>query len=253
MESHLGQLKELSNYLSELESELNTFWLINPALCVIADHEKFLKLNPTWTRMMGYSIEEGLSKPFKEFIHPDDLMTTDKNALDSLSNGSIIYNFVNRYKHKDGRWVYLSWTAWQEQLTKKIYAVAVDITARLLARRRLEQTLDNCPIGVFLYDSNCELTYANKRMLELVCLSFDDIKGKGWIQLIHSEDLKDAVDSWYEFTKNAKEDPNIKYEHFHRYINCDTKKVVPVKVSAFVTEEDYIIGYVEPVNIYGNQ
>lgn len=251
MSSHLTELKELSNYLSELESELNTFWLINPALCVIANHEKFFKLNPSWTRILGYSVEEGLAVPFKTFIHPDDLVETDKKALQALSDGNIIYNFINRYRHKDGHWVHISWCAWQEQLTKKIYAVGTDVTARRSARKRLETTLEKCPVGVFLNDIHGELTYANQKMLELVCQSFDEIRGRGWLQLIHEDDLKDTTDSWYEFTKTAKENKKATYEHCHRYVNCDTKEIIYAKVSAFVSEDDYIIGYVEEITPYG--
>ncbi len=141
-ESHIEELKKLSTYLSELESELSTFWLITPAILCIAYDGKFIKLNPAWELITGYSIERGLATPYKEFVHPDDVdnVKTTERAIDG---GKRIKSVVIRYKHALGYWIYLSWSAWQDDFTKKIYATATDVSHAYKTIVNLEEKLNH--------------------------------------------------------------------------------------------------------------
>src|SRR5690606_28283051 len=59
------------------ESELNRFFTYAPELlCVGGPDGYFKKVNPAFTRLLGYSEEEMLSRPFTDFVHPDDLSST---------------------------------------------------------------------------------------------------------------------------------------------------------------------------------
>lgn len=67
------------------EEELNLFFNSAPEILAIATSDgKFAKVNPAFSKLLGYSQEELTSKPFSEFIHPDDLKGTMSEYNDSL-------------------------------------------------------------------------------------------------------------------------------------------------------------------------
>ena len=50
----LIQMQQLSEYLTNLESELSQFWQLNAALLCIFEGDKLIKVNPAWTKVLGY-------------------------------------------------------------------------------------------------------------------------------------------------------------------------------------------------------
>lgn len=47
----------------------------------------FVRVNPAFERTLGYTAEEFLSRPFYDFIHPDDLGRTHLAMEASLTSG----------------------------------------------------------------------------------------------------------------------------------------------------------------------
>jgi len=68
----------------------------------------FKKVNNSFAKTLGYSKEELLSRPFLDFVHPDDAARTVR-AIGELEQGRDIVNFENRYRHKNGEWRLFSW------------------------------------------------------------------------------------------------------------------------------------------------
>jgi PAS domain S-box-containing protein len=87
----------------------------------------FKTLNPSWERTLGWSTEELLSKPWNDFVHPDDLEATN-NIKAEIVDGRTAYRFENRYRCKDGTYRWLSWNAFPYPEEKVMFAVARDIT-----------------------------------------------------------------------------------------------------------------------------
>ncbi len=68
----------------------------------------FVEVNPSFTRVLGYTRDDLLSKPFRDFIHPDDKeQTADVMLL--LESGHDLTNFRNRYRCRDGSYRWLDW------------------------------------------------------------------------------------------------------------------------------------------------
>ena len=106
-------------------------------LCIAGTDGYFKRLNPAWERALGFSREELCSKPFSEFIHPDDRSRT-QDVMEKLSRGEPAINFENRYRCQDGSYRWLTWIApAPEQEPPMLYAAARDITER----KRVEEAL----------------------------------------------------------------------------------------------------------------
>lgn len=100
----------------------------------------FVELNPAWSTTLGYSLDELRAQPFVEFVHPDDREATVQQAS-RLFSGEKTVHFENRYRHKNGSYLWLAWSALVSQEDGLIFACARDISAakQLLAGR--EQAL----------------------------------------------------------------------------------------------------------------
>lgn len=96
-------------------------------LCQLDFNGHFKRLNPAWERTLGFTLEELRSRPFIEFVHPDDReRTVRQNAL--VRGGGQALAFENRYLCKDGSYRWLRWNAASDATTRVIYSVARDIT-----------------------------------------------------------------------------------------------------------------------------
>jgi diguanylate cyclase (GGDEF)-like protein/PAS domain S-box-containing protein len=100
----------------------------------------FTRLSARWEQCLGWTREELMARPFREFIHPDDLDSTmlRANALDERPDE--VVNFENRYMAKDGSWRWLLWSARSDEDRK--YAVARDITDRKQLEHERQGLLD---------------------------------------------------------------------------------------------------------------
>lgn len=98
----------------------------------------FLRVNPAFEHILGYTPEELMARPFLDFIHPDDVERT-RQEITNLTVGDYQPVFENRYRRKDGIYRWLSWTT--RPVGNYLYAVARDVTAQKLAETRERELL----------------------------------------------------------------------------------------------------------------
>jgi len=133
--SQIGQFIERRR----AEEELDRFFALSPDLLCIAGFDGYFKrLNPAWERVLGYSREALCAVPYVEFVHPEDRAVTGSRA-DAVAGGATLLHFENRYRHADGSYRWLEWTAVPYADEQTIYAAARDITESKLQARELDR------------------------------------------------------------------------------------------------------------------
>lgn len=107
-------------------------------LCALDFSGYFSRVSPSWERALGFSRQELMSRPFIEFVHPDDReRTLGQNA--AVRGGGQALAFENRYVCKDGSYRWLLWNAAPDPAERIIYSVARDVTASKQAQDERER------------------------------------------------------------------------------------------------------------------
>jgi PAS domain S-box-containing protein len=120
------------------EEDLDRFFTLSvDMLCVANFDGYFLRLNPAWERTLGIPRAELLTRPWLDFVHPDDREATVQ-AKSTIVNQAALMAFENRYRCADGSYKWLQWSAAAYAHLGLIYAVARDITDRKRIDRELQ-------------------------------------------------------------------------------------------------------------------
>lgn len=134
-----ARARNLADEADAARRELDRFFSISPDLFAIADFDgRFVKLNSAWESKLGYGRDELLARPFLDFVHPEDQNATAAEAA-KLASGASTLSFENRYRRRDGRFVWLQWTSAPDLGRRLIYATARDITRRRELEKRLQR------------------------------------------------------------------------------------------------------------------
>lgn len=97
----------------------------------------FEEVSPSFERVLGYTREEILARPFLDFVHPDDRQVTIDEVSKLATTGGMTASFPNRYRCKDGTYRWLDWSGAMDEDCKRLYATARDVTEQ----KRLEGEL----------------------------------------------------------------------------------------------------------------
>lgn len=134
----------------------------------------YIRVNPTFSSMLGYSPEEMVGKNWAEFTHPDDIQT-NKDFLFALQNdskNSII--FEKRYLRKDGSQVdaLISLSLLRDDKNENLYFLAniLDVGERkrlLQEREYLSHLVDKSPASITIHDMKGNFLYANEKTFSM--------------------------------------------------------------------------------------
>ena len=195
-----GAVSAPASFNPPTEDDLREFINLSLNLLCIAGTDGYFKhVNPAWETTFGYTKEEVLSRPYLEFVHPDDREATMAEAT-KIASGRSTLSFENRYRCKNGSYKWLLWSAVVRAERGLIYAVAADVTeqkreeARLAAQYAVTRVLAEAPT----------LASATPQILQAICESLDWSVGAIW-RVDQKDGLLRCVETWQIPSAQVKE------------------------------------------------
>jgi PAS domain S-box-containing protein len=192
---------------SEYHSTKRLFDYSTDMMCVAGFDGYFKLLNPAWTKTLGWSSEELMSKPRIDYVHPDDIDNT-QNVNSEIIDGEEVYKFENRYRCKNGDYKWLSWSSYPSPGEEIMFGVARDVTASKAAEEEMAKTFEKfnflgLHLDGVLYqfrldpDGSFHLPYVSPSIEKIYGISPADVKENPdfILDIIHPDDLDGFLDS----------------------------------------------------------
>jgi PAS domain S-box-containing protein len=110
------------------------FELSQDLLCIAGFDGYFKRVNPAFARLLGYPTETMLSRPTREFVHPDDRKARDERHTKREAGGDVRYE--QRHLCSDGSVRRIEWGARFVPEERLVYGVGRDVTE---SRRAAEE------------------------------------------------------------------------------------------------------------------
>jgi diguanylate cyclase (GGDEF)-like protein/PAS domain S-box-containing protein len=168
---------------------LNAFQFAPSGIALVSLNGNWLKVNPSFCRMLGYEEEELLTKTFQVLTFPADL-EMDLEYVKQMINKEIeTYHVEKRYVHKQG---HLIWTLLSVSLVynedgspKYFISQILDITAIKQAQNqimeltdRTNDILDSITDAFFTVDNHWNFVYVNQEAEQFFHKSLEGLMGK---------------------------------------------------------------------------
>ena len=106
---------------ADCPSWLESLFDLSPDLmCLAAVDGYFKRVNPAFERTLGYTVEEFVSRPMIDFVHPEDRGDAHCAALEALAGGEELRQFENRCICRDGSVRWLQWNCRPETQSRTV-------------------------------------------------------------------------------------------------------------------------------------
>jgi PAS domain S-box-containing protein len=177
-------------YPSGVDQRVAFFEFSRDMLCTAGFDGYFKLLNEAWEQALGYTRDELLTQPYLDLVHPADVESTSAEAESLATAGTDTVHFRNRYRAKDGSYVWLEWSARADTAAGVIYAVARDVTAQQRATEvesRLSAIVRSSTDGIYGLSPDGVITSWNLGAERLYGYSAREIIGQPLNRLLPPE------------------------------------------------------------------
>lgn len=180
-----------------LEAERDGFFTLSLDLMCIADKDGcFRRLNPAWEQL-GYTLQELSTRPFVEFVHPEDREATVAQTR-KLADAGTSVDFENRYRCKNGSYRWLLWQAAPSPDHRFIYATARDITERKQAEAALREAEERLRLlvegvkdyAIYMLDPAGNIASWNAGAKRIKGYDSEEVLGQHFSRFYTAEDLR---------------------------------------------------------------
>jgi PAS domain S-box-containing protein len=137
-EEELRALNEMLEVrVAERTAERDRLWALSEDMLAHANYDGMLSaVSPAWTRVLGWTEAELLTRPYASFMHPEDMEAT-LAALSRMGESGQPARFENRIATRDGSWTPVEWTVVPEPDSANFIAVGRDLSASKMREAEL--------------------------------------------------------------------------------------------------------------------
>jgi PAS domain S-box-containing protein len=246
-----SQMEEAALEVSE-EKYFLLFENANEAIVIVQDG-KIKSFNSQFIKFAGYPRAELISKPFVDFIYPDDREMVVSNHLKRLHGGNPPQLYTFRVIDKEGssKWLEISAILISWEGRPATLNFLSDITDRKLAEEKMlfqASLLDQVNNAVITTDLNGKITYWNKFAERLYQWTSEEVKGKSISETIVPDNKaaimldvmsKIKISGHYEGEFPVKRKDGTTFQAFYTFgvlNDLDSRLVGLVGVSMDITE-----------------
>ena len=178
-----------------------------PAMISIRTEEGVAYTNKRLSEYVGTVITDLRDGSYLDYTHPDDraAMVAEHIKSPAKEPNDIIY----RLRGKDGiyRWFHTRAEPYfnEDDSIYRWYALNTDIddlyrSRELLRERECQLNLltETLPAILWKADLNGRITHINKKAVEYSGRTLDELQEKGWVDLLHPDDVGETLSLWNE-------------------------------------------------------
>jgi PAS domain S-box-containing protein len=127
-----ARLRELNETLeAQVEARLaerDRLWTLSQDMFARADYSGMMSaVSPAWSKVLGWSEAELLTREYATFMHPEDMAPT-LAAIAEMGETGLPARFENRIATRDGGWKWIEWTVAPEPNGVNFVAVGRDLS-----------------------------------------------------------------------------------------------------------------------------
>ena len=123
------------------DSEMERIFLRSPDLLATAHLEDaaWKRVNPAFTRILGWTESQLLARPCLEIVHPEELERS-REALADLAEGTPLTQFECRVRCRNGSYRWIAWEVWSDLAEGLMYGTGRDVSDRKRIEKNLQES-----------------------------------------------------------------------------------------------------------------
>jgi len=165
----------------------------------------FLRVNPRYCQMVGYSQEELLRLRFQDITYPHDLTEEREQAARLMDGRDATTSYNKRYIRKDGSlaWFHVTASLLRSESGEPLHFVGVveDVTERLHSEEALRQSeerfrclVESAPEGILVEHAR-KIRYVNSAAVKLFgAASAAELVGRDVLEFTYLEDRAEVIE-----------------------------------------------------------
>lgn len=166
-------------------------------MAIVSVSGKWLEVNQSLCKSLGYNEKELLNLSYQEITHPEDLEIDLQNLKELVNGNRNFYHTEKRYIHKNGEIVYsiLSVSMVKNENGRPLHFISqiTDITLRKLAQQKLQNTLAHLEslinatsrVSIIAINKSGIITSFNKGAENLLGYTREEMELKNTTEKIH--------------------------------------------------------------------
>ena len=196
----LAAAVERLRLLHATKRERDQLWASTDDLLITADlHGRSIKINPAWTRLLGWTEQDLAGDGYTRIVHPDDLPAV-MESVQRLQDTRRTVSIEDRLRAADGSWRRVAWKL-SPGVEGGLTGIGRDVT---LEREREEKLRDQQDftrlaltsvggVGVWTYDAATDRFFCDEAISDLYGIdpveAAAGISSTGFLANVHPDDL----------------------------------------------------------------